>query len=87
MQCRIAKIIHLGLSGRISAADDLIENSEMCQASNTAATDHVCPILVAILTERFDVVEQLLRELLERFQRLIARLSPGPGFDTWSRAA
>jgi hypothetical protein len=65
LQCRIAKLDHLGFGRRINAANVFIEDCEMRQASNTAATDHVCTVIVAMLAERFGVIEQPLREVLE----------------------
>jgi len=65
LQYRIAEVVHLRLSDGTRPADDLVEHSEMCETSDTAAAEQLCSAFVVTLTKRFDVTEQFLREFLE----------------------
>jgi hypothetical protein len=55
----------------------------MCQASDTATANHLCPTVVAKLMKPFHAAKQAQRELLKRRQNLVARPSPEPKFDIW----
>jgi hypothetical protein len=71
-QRRIAEVVQLEPSDRVCPTNSLVEDGEMCQASDTAAANHLCPTFVATLTKPFYIAEQALREPLERFQKPIA---------------
>ena len=61
-QRRITEVIQLEPRNRIHPANSLVEDSEMGQASDTTAADHLCPTFVAKLTKPFHVVEKAQRE-------------------------
>jgi hypothetical protein len=59
LQRRIAEAVHLNPGNRIHPTDNLVEDGEMCQASDTTAADHFCPTFVAKFVKPLYVAEQV----------------------------
>ena len=61
LQRQITEVVQLKPTRRIRPTNSLVEDSEMCQASDTAAANHLCPAFVAKLIKPFHVAEQAQR--------------------------
>jgi len=57
LQCQITEVVHLDPGNGVHPTDNLVEDSEMCYASDATAADHLCSNFVVMLTKRFEVVE------------------------------
>ena len=71
-QRRIAEVVQLEPGNGIHPTNNLVEDGEVCQASDTAAANHTRATLVVKLMKPFYVAKQALRKPLERRQKSIA---------------